>query len=129
MGVKKNVETAPEEAKQETGETMDKEKVIKTYTETQTGKTGNSGRVKMVYIGPSLPGAMLKGNTVFDGTGEEIKKSLTEVFEKFPLAEKMLIPVSKLAEMKEKVKTAGNIYNKYYSDLVSASHNTLKKGE
>ena len=51
MGVKKNVETAPEEAKQEAEETMDKEKVTKTYMETQTGKAGNSGRVKMVYAG------------------------------------------------------------------------------
>lgn len=78
--------------------------------------------VKLIYIGPSLPKAMLKSNKIFQGTKEDIKKELEEVVKKFPLVEKLLVPVNELAEKKDKVRTAGNILNKYYSDLASAAH-------
>jgi len=79
------------------------------------------GTVKLIYIGPSLPRAMLKANRVFEGTREEIKKELAPVLEKFPLAERLLVPVAGLAEKKDKVRTAGNILNKYYADIASAA--------
>ena len=34
--------------------------------------------------------------------------------------EKMLVPVEKMAEKKDKAATAGNILNKYYTDIVSS---------
>lgn len=83
--------------------------------------------VKLVYIGPSLPKAMLKSNTVFEGTKEGIKKELAEVLEKFPLVEKLIVPVKELGEKKEKVRTAGNLLNKYYSDIVSAASAMIEK--
>lgn len=83
--------------------------------------------VKFIYIGPSLPKAMLKSNTVFEGAKEEIEKELAAVLEKFPLVEHLLVPVEKLAEKKEKVRTAGNILNKYYSDIASAASAMLEK--
>lgn len=83
--------------------------------------------VKFIYIGPSLPKAMLKSNTIFEGTKEGIKKELAAVLEKFPLVEHLLVPVEKLAEKKEKVRTAGNILNKYYSDIASAASAMLEK--
>ncbi len=83
--------------------------------------------VKLIYIGPSLPKAMLKSNRIFEGTKEEIKKELAAVLEKFPLVERLLVPVAELAEKKDKVKTAGNILNKYYSDIASAASAMLEK--
>lgn len=83
--------------------------------------------VKLIYIGPSLPKAMLKSNSIFEGTREEIKKELETVLEKFPLVEKLLVPVAGLAEKKDKVRTAGNILNKYYSDIASAASAMLEK--
>lgn len=80
----------------------------------------NAETVKLAYIGPNLPKAMLQCNKIFEGTQKEIKNELAGVIEKFPLVEKMLVPISELAEKKEKVKTAGNIYNKYYADLSAA---------
>lgn len=77
--------------------------------------------VKLIYIGPNLPKAMLQCNKIFEGTKEEVNKELAGVLEKFPLVEKMLVPISELAEKKDKVRTAGNIYNKYYSDLKAAA--------
>lgn len=83
--------------------------------------------VKLIYIGPSLPKAMLKSNKVFEGTKEDIKKELAEVLEKFPLVERLLVPVAELAEKKDKARTAGSILNKYYSDIASAVSAMLEK--
>lgn len=85
--------------------------------------------VKLIYIGPSLPHAALKANSIFDGTREEIKEHLKPVLDKFPLVEKLLVTVDGLAEKKDKVQTSGNILNKYYSDLVSAAAASLAKEE
>lgn len=117
MAVKKNATEAAEAAK--------KEKAVNTTTE---GKKADSGAdneatggetVTLAYIGPSLPAGLLKTNKIMIGTREEILKELAVVLEKYPLVEKMLVPVEKLAEKKGKAATAGNILNKYYTDIVS----------
>lgn len=81
--------------------------------------TKDAENVRLAYIGPSLPAGRLKTNKVFIGTRAEIEGELKEVLEKYPLVRKLLVPVEKMAEKKDRVKTAGNILNKYYSDLVS----------
>lgn len=97
--------------------------VENTTTEEKATETANKqeGTVKLIYIGPNLPKAMLQCNKIFEGTKEEIKKELSFILEKFPLVEKMLVPTTELAEKKDKVKTTGNVYNKYYSDLKAAA--------
>ena len=52
---------------------------------------------------------------------KEIEEELSFILEKFPLVRKMLVPISELADKKDKVKTTGNVYNKYYSDLKAAA--------
>lgn len=85
--------------------------------------------VKLAYIGPTLPAGQLKCNKIFIGTKTEIKKELEAVIEKYPLAEKMLVPASQIGEKKDKAKTAGNILHKYYADLVSSiAGNAAKEG-
>ena len=74
----------------------------------------------LAYIGPSLPAGLLKTNKILIGTREEIDKELAAVLEKYPLVGKMLVPVEKLAEKKDRAATAGNILNKYYTDIVSS---------
>ena len=97
--------------------------VENTTTEEKATETANTQpeTVKLVYIGPNLPKAMLQCNKVFEGTEEGIKKELSFILKKFPLVEKMLVPTKELAEKKDKVKTTGNVYNKYYSDLKAAA--------
>lgn len=97
--------------------------VENTTAEEKNAETANTQpeTVKLVYIGPNLPKAMLQCNKVFEGTEEGIKKELSFILEKFPLVEKMLVPTKELAEKKDKVKTIGNVYNKYYSDLKAAA--------
>lgn len=91
--------------------------------------TGAEETVRVAYIGPTLPAGQLKSNRIIIGTMTEIKAELAGVLEKYPLVEKMLVPVEKLAEKKDKAKTAGNVLNKYYSDIVSAiAANEAKEG-
>ena len=87
--------------------------------EATEGKKSGGETVTLAYIGPSLPAGLLKTNKIMIGTKEEIMKELAGVLEKYPLVEKMLVPVEKLAEKKDKARTAGNILNKYYSDITS----------
>lgn len=129
MAVKKNATAAAESetAAKVDNSTKEAENAVNgAQTQPQTANN-ELDTVKLIYIGPSLPKAMLKSNRIFEGTREEIKKELAAVLEKFPLVERLLVPVAELAEKKDKVKTAGNILNKYYSDIASAASAMLAK--
>lgn len=106
-------------------------KVENTTTETEkaveTANTAPEEVVKLVYIGPTLPKGQLKQNSIFEGTEKEIKKELKKVLEKYPLAEKMLVPVRNLAEAKRKAGSAGNIMNKWYADITSGMAGEFKE--
>lgn len=122
MAVKKMADAAAKEtikmeSAEPAGEVMEK------------AKRTPPGRTKMIYIGPSLPKAVLKENSIFDGTKEEILKKLSPVFQQYPIVEKMLVPVAGLALQKDRIKTAGNLMNKYYSDLASVVSAASGKGE
>lgn len=123
MAVKKNATEA--------AGTAEKEKTVNTTTKdgkavsgadsaATEGKEKEGEAVTLAYIGPSLPAGLLKTNKIMIGTREEIEKELAAVLEKYPLVEKMLVPVEKMAEKKDKAATAGNILNKYYTDIVSS---------
>lgn len=86
-------------------------------------------QVTLVYVGPSLPKGRLKQNSIFVGTRQEIEKELETVVESFPLVKNMLVPVSELAEAKNKVKSSGNVLHKYYADMVSLISATVNKEE
>jgi hypothetical protein len=131
MAVKKTATEATESEKTAAvdNSTNEAENTVNGAQETAQTATENPDTVKLIYIGPSLPKAMLKSNKVFEGTEKEIKEELAAVIEKFPLVEKLLVPINGLAEKKEKVAAAGNILNKYYSDLVSAASAALIKEE
>lgn len=129
MAVKKNAtEAAESEKAAKVDNSTMKEENAGNGAQTQPQTAGNEpDTVKLVYIGPSLPKAMLKSNRIFEGTREEIKKELAAVLEKFPLVERLLVPVGELGEKKDKVQTAGNILNKYYSDIASSASAALAK--
>lgn len=78
----------------------------------------NEGAANYVYIGPSLPGAKLMANAVLYGTRKGISEYCKDVFERYPLAEKLIVPVERLSENRAKVHTSGNVLNKYYNDLL-----------
>jgi len=113
---------AVNKAKTAAEETNAAEVVTTTAAAEKTQETANTAAeevVKMVYIGPTLPAGKLKCNRIIEGTESQIKESLADVIEEYPLVERMLVPVGQLAEKKNKVRTAGNILNKYYADIES----------
>ena len=84
--------------------------------------TGAAEAVKLIYVGPQLPRGRLKTNTIFEGaTREQIIASpeLAEVLKRYPLVKNMLVPVSKLAEAKQKIQAGGNALHKFYTDIAS----------
>lgn len=118
---KKAIEAAgtPQEA-QEAQEALEKEEAGENTQE--AGKPQESpqeSQETLVYVGPSLPRGLLKQNSIFVGTREQVEKSLEEATKKYPMAGKMLVPVSKLAEAKIKIASQGNILHKYYADIIS----------
>lgn len=76
---------------------------------------------KLVYVGPQLPHGRLKTNKIFEGTREKIIASpeMAEVLKRYPLVKNMLVPVSKLAEAKQKIAAGGNALHKFYADIAS----------
>ncbi len=124
MAVKKTTAT-PKATENNTDEevTTKEEKAVK--TENTASETGEE--TQLVYIGPSLPKGQLKSNTIFAGTREDIMKNIAGITEKIPLVEKMFVPVSELADKKQRVKTEGNIYNKFYKDIASAATKLLEE--
>lgn len=115
MAVKKNAAEAAEKEKTVNDTMKDERTDSGANNEATEGET-----VTLAYIGPSLPAGLLKTNKILIGTREEIDKELAAVLEKYPIVGKMLVPVEKLAEKKDKAATAGNILNKYYTDIVSS---------
>ena len=76
---------------------------------------------KLVYVGPQLPRGRLKTNKIFEGTRDQILASpeMAEVLKRYPLVQNMLVPVSKLAEAKQKIAAGGNALHKFYADIAS----------
>ena len=132
MAVKKNATEAVEAAEKEktvNNTTKDGKADSGANNEATEGDMKEGETETLAYIGPSLPAGLLKTNKILIGTREEIDKELAAVLEKYPLVGKMLVPVEKLAEKKGKAATAGNILNKYYTDIVSAIAANERKEE
>lgn len=73
---------------------------------------------KYVYIGPSLPNEGLITNTIISGEKKEIVEYYKEIIERFPNVARLIVPVERLADCRTKIKSNGNMMNKYYNDLV-----------
>lgn len=127
MAVKSTVNAA--EAAEEAKATNTATEAEKAANGANASATEAKETLTLVYIGPTLPTGQLKSNKIMVGTLDEIKEDLKIVLEKYPLVEKMLVPVEQLATKKDKAKTAGNVLNKYYSDIVSMiAANEAKEG-
>lgn len=80
----------------------------------------NSEHVSFAYAGPSLPHGRLKENAVFRGKKADVLNYLADVLEDYPQVEKLIVPTTRLAAFRARVKTPGNIAHKYYNDIVLA---------
>ncbi len=95
----------------------------------EAAENGNNGAEKetFIYIGPDVRGGALKTNAALTGTREEVRGYLKGILEAVPQVERLLVPVSRLAESKGKVKEKGTLLNKYYNEVASLD-NAKKEG-
>ena len=133
MAVKKNaaadaeaVQTAQEAALNEPDAAADKDTATaaegaQNEPQAAADATNAPETVKLIYVGPQLPRGRLKTNKIFEGTREQIIASpeMEEVLKRYPLVKNMLVPVSKLAEAKQKIAAGGNALHKFYADIAS----------
>lgn len=124
MVLKKGAQTAqngaePTENTEAAKNTVEAESGVETAHSGPESKA-NDGYTQFVYVGPPLPNGALKENAVLEGSFSEILQFLGEQVEKYPQIKQLIVPVNRLAEYSAKVKSGGNIVNKYYADVVSA---------
>lgn len=79
-----------------------------------------AGVTKFVYVGPSLPGGRLKSNTVVCGKYAEITEYYKEAIALYPSAEKLIVPVTRLADAREKTQNSGNAMYNHYQEIAAA---------
>lgn len=102
---------------------------VNTQEGQERAENGNNGAEKetFIYIGPDVRGGALKTNAALTGTREEVRGYLKGILEAVPQVERLLVPVSRLAESKGKVKEKGTLLNKYYNEVASLD-NAKKEG-
>lgn len=103
-----NTQDSQEQPEKAVGETAETQKMAEKET--------------FIYIGPTVKAGALRTNTTFTGTKNEIKKYLKEILEEIPQVERLLVPVKKLAESKERIRDKGTLLNKYYNEIASLNH-------
>ena len=77
----------------------------------------NDNTETYIYVGPTVRKGMLRENQIFTGEREAVLKFIKPVIEKIPQVEKLVIPASRLAEVKGKISKKGTLHNKYYNDI------------
>lgn len=82
-------------------------------------KARYEGVRNFVYIGPSLPGGRLKSLTVLSGTYAQIADYYKETIALYPSIERLIVPVARLAEAREKTQTSGNLMYNYYQEIAA----------
>lgn len=94
--------------------TTEEEKAVETANSEATEDT-------FIYIGPTLRTG-IRENSIFKGSREKVEEYLKPTIEKFPQVRLLLVTTESLAKNKAKVKTAGTLLNKYYTDVLSLSN-------
>jgi len=113
--------------------------VVNTETEAATApaavtppvqKSLYDGITTFAYVGPSLPSGWLKSNTILNGTYAEITEYYKEAIELFPSVARLFVPVSRLAESREKLLRGGNLISRHFQEVAAAIAKMEKeKGE
>ncbi|MEG2623365.1 MAG: hypothetical protein RSC06_10745 [Clostridia bacterium] len=71
-----------------------------------------------VYIGPSIRGCVQSG-TIMPGTRDTALAACYDVIQQYPHIADLIVPSETIATDRMKVKTPGNLLNKYFNDLAS----------
>lgn len=69
----------------------------------------------VVYVGPTLPGGVLRHLTVFRGDG--FPPHIAEIVENSPAVRGLIVPASQVADAVQAVKIKGHILNTFAREL------------
>ena len=73
------------------------------------------------YIGPSLPGGMLKQNTILHGTRAAVEEHCKTAIDLCPAVAKLIVPTDKnLQQARNNAQTSGNYLHKCCGEVVAA---------
>jgi hypothetical protein len=70
---------------------------------------------RLIYCGPNIPGGALQRYTVFKGG---LPAHLELVFEKYPAAKSLIVPVGELARVEQAVRTKGTPENTAFGEVL-----------
>lgn len=76
----------------------------------------NESRESVVYCGPSLPRARIISMSVYRGG---IPRNIEALIEKIPEVGRLIVPVSRLIEVRQKTATQGTEENRLYQVILS----------
>ena len=91
-------------------------------------KAKTAATVQKVYIGPSIPRHNLRNGMILRGTEQEIEDHTAAFIEKYPEVRHLIVNVDALPEAQAKVRTKGNILNKYYLDMAAKAASSRRGG-
>lgn len=91
------------------------EEVKEAQTEDTTAEKEETNEEPVVYCGPSIRN-IVRQYTVFD---DGIPETLRDFFDEKPIAKTMLIPLSRLAEMRSKLEDKGTPEAVLYRQIMS----------
>jgi len=73
------------------------------------------------YIGPSLPGGMLKQNTILHGTRAAVEEHCKAAIDLCPAVAKLIVPTDKnLQQARNNAQTSGNYLHKCCGEVAAA---------
>lgn len=128
MATKKSAAEAAAEA--ETEETAaEATEVTETTEAAETEATGTEPEaeiIRMIYIGPSLPGSRLRRNMILAGTEEQIRAWVKPMEERYPEIGFLLVSEEELPDAQKKARRKGNILHKYYEDMLAKTRVSRK---
>lgn len=105
-------------------ESVSNSDTINTAAENKPTATNDKERYKGItnfaYVGPSLPGGRLKSLTTLNGTYAQITEYYQEAIALFPKVARLIVPVTRLAEAREKTQNSGNLLYNYYQEVAAA---------
>ena len=76
------------------------------------------GCKRFAYIGPALPNSSLKSNAILVGSLKELKEYYKDDIAKYPQVGSLIVPVSRLAKLREQTQRSGNWFYTCYNEVV-----------
>lgn len=93
-----------------------------------TESLDNVKRIRVSYVGPTLPGGMMNHGKILQGTEQSIADYLCPILERYPQVAHLMVPTEKLQKAMRDVKNPKKLLYQYAESL-KHEINVRKRGE